>query len=90
MVQRTVLLKRVSGALALINGISKFIPQPDAADKPLTDTLLGRGELPGTSRRPPRGALLLTLAVLAGLLLYRRPWARSGASLEALLTDSED
>ena len=90
MVQRTVLLQRVSGALSVINGISKFLPQPDAADEPLTDTLLGRSALPVATRRAPRGALLLTLAVLAGLLFYRRPWARSGASIDVLLADGED
>lgn len=91
MAQRTVLLQRLSGALSVINGVAKFLAQPDAADELRTETLLGRGEVPAAApRRPSRGALLVTLAVLAGLMLYRRPWARTGASLGALIADGEE
>lgn len=41
-------------------------------------------------RRPARGALMLTLTVLAGLLLFRRASARMGASLDALTVESGD
>lgn len=92
MVQRTVLLQRVSGALSVINGVAKFLPEPDAADEARTDGLLfSHGDVPTAApRRPARGALLLTLAVLAGLMLYRRPRARTGASLDALIADGEE
>lgn len=90
MVQRTALLQRVSGALSVINGVAKFLPQPDAGDGLRSDALIGHGDAHTTApRRPARGALLLTLAVLAALMLYRRPWAR-GTSVDALIADLED
>ncbi|MBS2964637.1 hypothetical protein KGA66_16390 [Actinocrinis puniceicyclus] len=80
MVQRTALLQRVSGALYVINGIAKFLPQPDAVEQRLADLPAGAAS---AARRPSRGLLLLTLAALTGLLFYRRPWARGQAAFDA-------
>ena len=92
MVQPSVLMQRLSGALSVINGVAKFLPQPDAADAARTDALLfSHGDVPTAApRRPSRGALLVSLAVLAALMLYRRPRARTGVSLDALIADGEE